>query len=672
MLVLMPQVEVVKADLASGSASTATVSELQRLLTTERTSNNCSKRLASKPTTTKASSGKARKASVPQPTQVHEDATEALSPKAVYALATEVVNITFKVLTSTAKSRTNDPGLAHPNVSARAPVATTTPASRHEANAFTGPLEPRSGNSTPVRLTMVNKTGSRLLACRSAPAPDLVSTAECARLAFAYLRSAPAQKLSASCQSGWQLEMGMMVFATRLVALGLDGLAVKELRVLKRRLQPSKFANEDGDPSVKTTKTSTLNDPERETLASLLRFQDPFNDDPEALGLAISHQLLVLKIIAGSRKPAVIKAVLEHLRLDQPGSPASLMIQQAATPGGSAKSARQLEVLAQSILSLCPSASAQSDVIAMDSLLSPCPHAVLELQVLALRLRQVWWKLADHRNNLNKELVEPFSKVIAAFMRRVGDSCKDSQAAILERLREQPTGHTTDYDFLLCELVRVAQSPHIQHDADFLTIIHLAAGFAQRYARSYPGRNARSILAVIQAAIRQSRTADEMQHWVTQDAVRVYIHSGTLVAVADGAARMSMTEVWLLSTDAIALDRILQALVLRSLRHTISDAAVAPFDDETLPSGQRGVLLEKLLCHALNSTGRSKYRAALQKLIPDILSRLATLYVPADYPLRRARTATIAFCLRESHPELLPPHAARVWCDEYKIAEGVL
>ncbi|KAK0903240.1 separin protein [Friedmanniomyces endolithicus] len=749
----MPQVEVVKADLASGSASTATVSELQRLLTTERTSNNCSKRLASKPTTTKASSGKARKASVPQPTQVHEDATEALSPKAVYALATEVVNITFKVLTSTAKSRTNDPGLAHPNVSARAPVATTTPASRHEANAFTGPLEPRSGNSTPVRLTMVNKTGSRLLACRSAPAPDLVSTAECARLAFAYLRSAPAQKLSASCQSGWQLEMGMMVFATRLVALGLDGLAVKELRVLKRRLQPSKFANEDGDPSVKTTKTSTLNDPERETLASLLRFQDPFNDDPEALGLAISHQLLVLKIIAGSRKPAVIKAVLEHLRLDQPGSPASLMIQQAATPGGSAKSARQLEVLAQSILSLCPSASAQSDVIAMDSLLSPCPHAVLELQVLALRLRQVWWKLADHRNNLNKELVEPFSKVIAAFMRRVGDSCKDSQAydlivesynlldissvpcsaearfdilaslvqlaercgrtekaslwteqmvtacdsleprharrtaclvkryafasskqsnrdgndrtasdcsAILERLREQPTGHTTDYDFLLCELVRVAQSPHIQHDADFLTIIHLAAGFAQRYARSYPGRNARSILAVIQAAIRQSRTADEMQHWVTQDAVRVYIHSGTLVAVADGAARMSMTEVWLLSTDAIALDRILQALVLRSLRHTISDAAVAPFDDETLPSGQRGVLLEKLLCHALNSTGRSKYRAALQKLIPDILSRLATL------------TATIAFCLRESHPELLPPHAARVWCDEYKIAEGVL
>ncbi|KAK1811880.1 separin protein [Friedmanniomyces endolithicus] len=771
MVVLLPQVGVVKTDLASGSASTATVSALQHFLTTERTPKPAASslkpnpRLASRSTTSKASNSSSLKASVPQPAQVHEDATEALSPNAVYALATEVVNITLKALTSTAKSRANEPWIVPSNVSVSAPVATTTPASRQAPNGTTGPLEPRSGNSTPVRLTTDIKTGSRLSACRSETAPDLVSTAECARLAFAYLRSAPAQKLSGSSRSRWQLETGMLVFSSRLIALGLDGLAVKELRILKRRLQPSKIANEDADPPAKTTKTSTLHDLERETLASLIRFKDSFDDDPEALGLAISHQLLVLKIIASSRKPAVIEALLEQLRLDQPGSPASLMIQQAATPGGSVKSAKQLEVLAQSILSLCPSVSAGLDATAMNNLLSPCPQAVFELQVLALRLRQAWWKLTDHRSNPTQELVEPFSKIITAFKRRAEDSCKDAHtydmvddshkllnissvpcsaevrfdilaslaslaeecgrtveaslwteqmvtacdsleprnarrtaclvkryafasskqsnrdgndrtasncSAILERLREQPTGHTTDYDFLLCELVRVAQSPHIQHDADFLTIIHLAAGFAQRYARSYPGRNARSILAVIQAAIRQSRTADEMQHWVTQDAVRVYIHSGTLVAVADGAARMSMTEAWLLSTDAIALDRILQALVLRSLRHIISDAAVVPFDDETLPSGQRGALLEKQLCHALNSTGRSKYRAALQKLIPDILSRLARLYVPADYPLRRARTATIAFCLRESHPELFPPHAARVWCDEYKIAEGLL
>ncbi|KAK0309606.1 separin protein [Friedmanniomyces endolithicus] len=758
MAVLLPQVDMVKADLASGSASTATVSALQHFLTAERTPKPAASsvkpnpRLASKSTTSKASSSNPRKASVPQPTQVHEDATETLSPKTVYALATEVVNITLKVLTSTAKSRTNDPTFAQSNVSASAPVATTTPASRQASDQSTGPLESRSGNSTPVRLTTDSKKGLRPSACRSSPAPDLVPTAECARLAFAYLRSAPAQKLSPRSQSRWQLETGMLVFSSRLVALGLDGLAVKELRILKRRLQPSRMGNEDADQSLKTTKTSTLHDLERETLASLIRFKDSFDGDPEVLGLAISHQLLVLKIIASSRKPAVIEALLEQLKIDQPGSPASLMIQQAATAGGSVKSAKQLEVLAQSILSLCPSVSAGFDATAMSSLLSPCPQAVFELQVLALRLRQAWWKLTDHRSNPTQELVEPFSKMIAAFKRRAEDSCKDAHtydmvddshkllnissvpcsaevrleilaslaslaegcgriveaslwtermvtacdsleprharrtaclvkryafasskqsnrdgnnqtasdcSAIIERLREQPTGHTTDYDFLLCELVRVTQLQRIQHDADFSTIIHLAAGFAQRYARSYPDRNACSVLAVIQAAIRQSNTADEMQKWVTQDAVRVYIQSGTLATVAGGAARMSMSEAWLLSTDAIALDRILQALVLRSLRHTISDAAIAPVDDEILPSGQRGVLLEKQLCHALNLTGRSKYRAALQKLIPDILSRLARL------------TATIAFCLRESHPELLPPHAVRVWCDESKIAEGV-
>ncbi|KAK0938311.1 separin protein [Friedmanniomyces endolithicus] len=730
--------EVVKADLASGSASTATVSALQRLLTTERTSNN--PRLPSKPTTTKASSGKARRAPIPQPTQVHEDATEALSPKAVCALATEVVNITLKVLTSTVKSPTSDPTFAQSNVSASAPVGTTTPASQQASIGSTRPLEPQSGNSTPKRLRRDIKTGSRPSACRFEPAPDLVSTAECARLAFAYLRSAPTQKLSPKSQSRWQLETGMLVFSGRLIALGMDGLAVKELRILKRRLQSRKTSDEDVNLLVKTRKTPAPHDLERETLASLIRFNELFDDDPEALGLAISHQLLVLKIIAGSRKPAVAEALLGHLRIDQPGSPASLMLKQATTPGGSVRSAKQLEVLAQSILSLCPSVSTGSDAVAMDALLSPCPHAVFELQVLALRLRQAWWKLTDHRSNPTNELAEPFSKMVAAFTRRVGDSCRDAQAydvveesyellnislmpcsaevrfenlaavaslaegcgvtekallwteqmvtahlnrdgndrivsdcsALIERLREQPTGHTTDYDFLLCELVRVAQSQQIQHDAEFSTVICLAAGFAQRYARSYPDRNIRSVLAVIQAAIRQCKTADEIQYWVTQDVVRVYIHSGTLVAVADGAARMSMTEAWLLSTDAIGLDRVLQALVLKSLRSTLGDTAEAPFDDDALPSGPRGALLEKQLCHALNLTGRPKYRAVLQKIIPDILGRLARLYAPDDYPLSRARIATIALCLRESHPGLLPPPVAKAWSGEHEIAEGSL
>ncbi|TKA82960.1 hypothetical protein B0A55_01541 [Friedmanniomyces simplex] len=557
----------------------------------------------------------------------------------------------------------------------------------------------------------------------------------------------------------------MLALAGRLVALGLDAMAVKELRVLKHRLQSSVLAREAVELSGKVTKTAMAEDPQRETLASLLEFQNTFGNDPEAIGLVISHQLLVLKIIAGSRKPAVIEAALEHLRPEQSGSPAFLMIQQAAAPGGSAKSAKQLELLAQTLLGLCPSTSASSDATAMDPLLSPSPAAVFELQVLPLKFRQIWWKLADHRTNVDRELVEPFSRTLVTFVRRLGSAHRDARAydlagelyklldlgsvrcrlefnfevckslaalaegcgeigqaalwteqmasacdsleprharktaclvksytlaasmkpsrdaddatasacsTILQCLREQPSGHIADYDFLLCEVVRLAQSQRTRHTGDFPAVVYLAAGFAQRYARSYPGRHTRSIQAVIQAALRHSKTSDEMQQWVTQDAVQVYIHSGTLQAVAGSAARMSMTESWLSSTDAVALDKILQALVVRYLRRSLGDASAVPLDDETLPAGQRGALLEKQLRHAFDLTSRSKYRPALQKLIPDVLSRLEKTYTLANYPLRRARIATVALCLRESHPALLQPPAAKIWLDNPNIADGVL
>ncbi|KAK5723968.1 separin protein [Elasticomyces elasticus] len=733
MVALALQLDAIKGALASGVASSTTVSDLQRLFTTEKPATTASTkpkaRVTSKPTLSKRPAPRDHKV-----VDVHEDIVETLPAKALYALATEVVNTSLKTLTSAAKSR------------------------QQPLNNVSQPLQPRSPNSTPISPKVCGKVKAHSSLSSALPEPGILATVECARLAFGYLRSSPAQKLCPKSQPKWQLETGMFALTSRLVTLGLTSLAVKELRLLKRRLR----SKSSGNPTLdQATKVVPAEQPERETLASLVQVELSSSDDQEALGLAISLQLLMLKIISISRKPSIIMATIDMLRPEQTGSPSELITKQAASPGNETRSAKQLEMLAQHMLNLCPGASTSYDETALNTSLSPSPAVVFELQVLALRTRKQWWKLADHRPDLDKELLEPFARSLAALVRRTARSACDAQtfdlveksyalldlgtvtctsescfdictsiatlaercgkadrkvhwvhmmeiacspldqqharkiaclvrrcthaavqssgprlmmenhSTIAERLRGKVTGHSGDYDFLLCELARLIGTSG-GSPPEVASVIFMAAGFAQRYERSYPRRNTALVLSILQAALRQSKTSEDMLKWVTEDAMRAFMHAGILQVVTIAATRLTLADAWSSSAETVALDKVLQTLVLRYLKQASNDASLAMLDDQSLPNGQRGTLVEEQLRHALDLLGRSKYRSALQKLVPDLLRKLSKLYTPSEFPVRRKRIATFALSLRESHPTLVPPHAVKVWLDEVKNVTEVL
>ncbi|KAK3070808.1 separin protein [Teratosphaeriaceae sp. CCFEE 6253] len=738
--------DAVKAALASGSATPACVSALQKLLTPSAAQSpppapptasvKGSVRDVRKTKASTLPTGRDRANAAQQPVQVREDSTAELPPRAAYVLATDVVNTTLKVLTAAARARLDV------HITAReGPAALST--SEHPTRAATSPLQQRSANSTPVPLQAPGKPKLSTTQQDAGSGGHLVASAECARLAFSYLRSPPAHKLASKSQCRWQLETGMLAFAEKLVTLGMDALAVKELRILKRRLQGTMLVGEGEAPSSQAAKAIAPVASERETLASLLTMTPII--DADALGLAIPHQLLVLKIITASRRPALIEAALDHLRPSQAGSPVALIMHQAKTPSLQAKSAKQLEIVAQLLLSLCPSVYAGHGKIDLDHSLWPSLTAIFELQIIALQCRQKWWKLAGHRADPDKELVQPFMRSLAALVRKsdtayrvleldtarggpdvdlglcktmaaLATECGNVEQAlpwlermelscasleprharrvaclvkrvnllpghesreavtatlsiIAERLRAQPSGQSADYDLLLVELSGLADvRRHMEADlistpAELQAVVVMAAEYAQRYARSYPGRQVPLVQAIIEAAVAQSSTSEALQKWVTQDAARVYVNTGSLHSVAEAAAHRPMAGAWLVSGAAVAFDKILQALVVRYVRQAPDEKLVATFDDETLSDLQRAALLERQFCHACKMANRSKYTAGLRKLVPDVLHRLSKLYSRSGHPLHRTRIATAALCLYESHPELLEPHALEVWLE---------
>jgi separase len=216
-----------------------------------------------------------------------------------------------------------------------------------------------------------------------------------------------------------QLENGILALVGKLVAHHLDHLAIKELGVLKRRLDNflggGKTTQEERTTNSKIRPKKTTS--EKESLASLLDFGDIDRTSP-ALPIVITHQTYVLRMIARIRRPSLVEEAWNCLKLSCPSSPGTLIWHMAKASNGDPKIARQLESLSQTALSLCPSISSSEDVSADQEMLQPRPDLVLSLQHFAFKMRQRWWTLAKHQANEEKELLEPFSKCVVAFARR--------------------------------------------------------------------------------------------------------------------------------------------------------------------------------------------------------------------------------------------------------------
>ena len=238
-----------------------------------------------------------------------------------------------------------------------------------------------------------------------------------------------------------QLETGMSALVGRLIAIGLDDLALKELRILKRRLEttlnPSNkqlLRARGKTDSMQTSNTTGGN----QTLADMLEFEviPPGN---AVLALATTVQLHALKLIASSKKPSFIVAALPKLDTESTGSPTQLLLRSAKeSQNQTTKAVRQLEALSQLLLSLCPNISTSEDANVIASKTSVPPEAAFDLQTIALQNRLLCWKFSGHQGDVEVNVLGPFSRCLAAFARRsqanIRDIYKNSRQAF-ERIQ---------------------------------------------------------------------------------------------------------------------------------------------------------------------------------------------------------------------------------------------
>lgn len=362
----------------------------------------------------KAVGARARKQPAVAVLEVTEEGQDAILAQERLALATEVANVTLRSLTEAIKRP--------PAQKKRTPLA------RSSSNAsFSNGRNSRS--QTPLQPICANRiTDSPSKPCHSRRSSSTASVkdaleglraqAECARIAYATLRSMQGKELQ--MLPYLQLETGMSALITKLIVLGFDDLAVKELRILRRHLENS------GEPSARKpvisggpiSESENL-DARAETLPGMLKFRN-IDVSGALLALIIASQLHVLKIIASRRDASAVESCLQHLGLHVSYSPANLIQRQINpdAPESQARAARQLESLTQVLLALCPLRSSTDDNKIGSSGNGPLPEAAFQIQLLALRIRYTWWELSGHQSNVSREMVSPFSRYLAIFRRK--------------------------------------------------------------------------------------------------------------------------------------------------------------------------------------------------------------------------------------------------------------
>jgi len=360
------------------TCSDATVLSLQTLL---RASSKAPEKpgrkntTSSKETTTASSRARSSRTTKAKPakdaalhTIVDQDGY-ALSPQEKIVLSTEVFNITLKSLTDALK----------------VPVAK---------------------RQTPVADNVSTKSGRSGLAGAD---PGVYAAAECARLALATLRALKADQSSGEFPN-MQLEQGVCVLAGKLISLGLNDMACKELHSLKRRIQQYLDANKTGKKATEPDVTSE-EETGRERMSDLITFSNVANAQ-SLYGLLVSFQSNAMRLFACDRKASTIQKLCPLLQLSDPSSPAQIIT--AAFKSGSLpaeKAALQLQLLSNTVLSLCSGKSSSNG----DSSTNLKPMTALTLQLLSLEIRSLGWKMSGHVCDEIKEVFDPLLRYLGSF-----------------------------------------------------------------------------------------------------------------------------------------------------------------------------------------------------------------------------------------------------------------
>ena len=346
-------------------------------------------------------------------------------------LATEVVNNTLKALTEAIKLPSNcatRPKLQAPDQKS---------SQRNDGNIeMAKPLQPRSHN----RILIPTRDGARSRRSSSLSSsnisPGVTALAECARAAFSALRRTDQLNKGQKTISPFQIETGMSALIGKLIVLGLDDLASKELRILTRRLHmgnattdtfqlQKKFKRESADEA--SSSKQTLTD---------LYYVAQIPENEQHLSLVVASQLHITKLLALRRRKASLDTAYSHLELSTSYSPVNLIERSISTDSLSKdRAARQLESFAQSILSFCPSQAASAGESTKTLSTSVSPEICLRFRLLALCIHWKSWLLVDHQIDIQKQVLDPYHKYIHNFLRMSSSGSQSKYKTLKDAFR---------------------------------------------------------------------------------------------------------------------------------------------------------------------------------------------------------------------------------------------
>ncbi|KAI8959784.1 peptidase family C50-domain-containing protein [Daldinia sp. FL1419] len=409
---IQTRVDSVRNAVTSVSTCTATISATVKELLQDNDANNDASKPVSKARTTKLTRAPSRANTTSGGSRTQGNGG-GLSPKEKAVLATQIVTASLKALGEAARSPANlSPDAREPTDSEPSKGAPRNRL-RRSISAPMQPLSSRSLNRVVTSPVVSKASRSPVPATTSIGCLSLI---ECARVAFLALTTLESSK--AVHLPELQLEAGMSSFISKLIGLNQFDIALKELRVLKRRLGRTNHEDAKNAASRSKPEPNAMS----KTLADLLDFSSISASGP-LLGLIITTQLQALRIIHGLKKSSHLDSILPLLREGYPYSPINLLVSSLKDPNpDQTKCAKQLESLSQTLLSLTPSVSAKDDDFAVEPKLSPSPEVALEVQALGLVTRLQSWSVSGHRGDVDKDVISPLSKCLTAFVRRASPS----------------------------------------------------------------------------------------------------------------------------------------------------------------------------------------------------------------------------------------------------------
>lgn len=363
----------------------------------------------------------------------NERETHGLPQKEKLVLATEVFNFASKAISEYLKTQSGA-------VSSREKSATVGATPQKESDSTLQPISPNRASRSPSK--------SKSAAIYTSPENTnchITNVVDSARHALSSLRDLRTEQVDGDQQFHPQLEQGGSILIGKILALGLNDIAIMELRKQKRRII-KQIEYERG--TSRATKGGQHGEV-KETLIDLIRF-DKMPNSASLLNIIIPFQNQSLKAIAADQKSTIINNIVDSLVLSNPVSPANI-ITEAYKKGllPREKASQQLQTLSQTVLSLSLTNSGQEDRRSPTSKSRVKPAVVLDLQILSLEIRSIWWKIANHQCDLVKELWNPLARYIATFARRVTNPKReDYNAASHSFQRLETTVVSNEYAFI--------------------------------------------------------------------------------------------------------------------------------------------------------------------------------------------------------------------------------